>query len=359
MGKTLRKYLLKNFWSTIIMLFTTFIFLLFFADLLDNLDNFIKSKLPLKQYFLYYLYTIPIMLTVCLPITVLLATMRLFRNLSLYHEYTALIVGGISLKTMLKPILASAILLSILSFYVNDRFAPISRFKRKIMQREKFKVKLKVIENKNIMAPDGRMYYIDTYYKEVKGIKSLMVTEVDAAGKILFRIFAETAFWSDDNGWSGQKVKIQPYRLNGLPGKPRYEETMNFGKVFKPEDILISKDKPKFLELKKLRRMIRSIPDSKPKVKASLRVDYYRRYATALLPIVIVFIAIPFSIAPVRNVSSKTLSFGIVLCLIYYLVDASFCQAGKGLLIDPALAAWMANIIFTSLGLMLLVRVPH
>ena len=144
MGKTLTIYLLKQFWSTLTLIILTFIFLVFFADTLDNLDNFIECKLSLDQYVKYYFLTAPMVFIVCLPIAVLLSGMRVFRNLSIQNEYTALIMGGISLRKMLMPIMVSAFILSIISYYISGNIMPKTNLKRKIMQKEKFKIELQI-----------------------------------------------------------------------------------------------------------------------------------------------------------------------------------------------------------------------
>jgi LPS export ABC transporter permease LptG len=358
MRKILSWYLLKSFWISLLGIVFTFIFLVFFADILDNLDDFISYDLPLSQYLRYYLFTVPTVFVICLPVAVLLSSMRLFRNLSINNEYVALIMGGIPLKKMILPIAGSAFFLSLLSFYVSDRVAPVTRFRRKVMQKEKFKIDLKVLRNRNLIGRDGRKYYLNEYHKNERRIRGLMITETDVFDRISERTFAEEVVW-DGERWKAARITIQSYSPEGLPEPPRSVTDHVFTALPRPSEILLSRREPKYLDLKSLKSLIRSIPPERKKVRAPLEVDYYRKYSLAFLPFIILFVAVPFSIAPIRSASTKTLGFGIILCLVYYIVDAVFYKAGCGLLIAPPFAAWGANAIFAAIGFGLMSRVPR
>lgn len=335
-----------------------FIFLVFFADILDHLDDFISNDLPLKSFFIYYLYTAPTVFIVCLPIAVLLSAMRVFRNLSISNEYVALIMSGIPLRKMILPIAASALLLSMLSFYISDNIAPKSRLKRKIMQKEKFKINRPVILNKNLLGSNDRKYYLKEYYKNDKIIKGLMITITNEEDFITRRIYAEKAVWVQDK-WEALNVKIQAYETDETYLEPEFHKSYTFLNIITPSQILLRENDPKYLNSRKLKSLIKTIPKTKNKIRARLKIDYYRKFSLSFLPFIIIFIAIPFAIAPVRTISSKTIGFGVIICLIYYIIDALFYQAGKGMLIPPFFAAWTTNLIFIGLSLFLLKKTPH
>ncbi len=360
MKKTLLIYLLRNFWGTLGSIIFIFIFLTFFADLLDSLDNLISFQVSFGQYLQYYLHTAPMVFIICLPIAVLLSVMKVFRDLSISNEYIALIMGGISLKTMITPIIISCLFLCVLSHYISDKIAPSSKAKRKLIIKEKFRLKRIIIKNRSIIGSHGKHYFLSEYNKKNKTIKNMMIIETDfKTNDILKRTFAEKLVW--DNGeWLATNVRFQKYE-NGIPKKPEIKEKYIFKKTITPENILLTKNNAEYLNNRRLRRLIRSIPDSKAnrKLKTGLEVNYYRRFSLSFLPLVLFLIGIHFSIAPIRNFTSKPLGFGIIICIVYYFVDAIFYQAGRGGFLTPPLAAWMANILFAGIGLIFIKRIPH
>ena len=111
-----------------------FILLVYFVDILDRLDNFLSYDLPFSDYVWYYVYLLPTKIVFCMPISVLLAGIRLFRAMAVSNEYTALITGGISLTTILSPVLLSCVFLSLFGLYLNRDIEPKAWFARKLME---------------------------------------------------------------------------------------------------------------------------------------------------------------------------------------------------------------------------------
>ena len=357
MIKTLNAYLLKSFWTTFLLIVGVFLGLVIVADVLEHMDNFMQYKVPFRHYLTYYALFIPSVLSLCLPVATILAGMRLFRELSISNEYVALIMGGISLWKILKPIILSAILLCVASYFVGDYLSPQLSLKRVIMKNEKFKTHVVKILNRTLIGHEGQTVYVNEYDKPQRKIKGLMVIEYDG-NKILRRSFAEEADWKN-NQWEGINVREQNYSNEGNPLKMKVTPAKSFPGLFHPTELILSRNESDYLTSEEILSFMNSLPESKKKQKISLLVDYYKRFAFCWVPLVLLLIAIPCAIAPVRSVTSKTLGFGILICLGYYILDALFTQAGKGMLMDPLYASWMANVLFCSMGIFLMARVEH
>lgn len=356
----LKKYILAHFWKTILMVLSVFVVLVCIVDLIDHLDDFINQKLPFMDYVLYYLYTVPTVAIVSLPFAVLLGAIRLFRQLSVSNEYIALIMGGISLRTIMMPLLFSCLFLSLLSVWVNDKLEPETRFKRKVMQKEKFKLNKPVIHELSLLGKKEEIIYVREYHKQERTITGLMVSIPDQSGKIVRRLFADKAIWSETTlRWELQGFKTYRYEPDGTSVPVSNAEPGELQTLFSPHDLLLSKNDPKYLNLKRLRRLIRSLPEKQDGLKQKLWVDYHRKIAISFLPLVILFMGVGFGIAKVRDTSSRSVGVGIMLALAYYVLDAFFYNFGQGLIIPPIQAAWASNAVFLIAGLFVLKRAPH
>jgi lipopolysaccharide export system permease protein len=328
-----------------------------FVDILDRLEDFLSYNLPFSEYLLYYLYLLPTQFFYCMPISVLLASIRLFRAMAISNEYTALITGGISLRTILFPILMSCVFLSVFGLYLNQYVEPRTWFLRKLMENEKFKAqKRPLAKNINTVTQDGRKCFIGEYDKIHKKIRNFMISETQISGEIKRRILAEKMVWKE-NYWEADQVTFQTYQRDGTPNKPDKIDAYIFKDTLNPAEILLRKDDPKFFTSRDLKRWIEMLPESRN--RAQFLTEYYRKIALSFLPLIMLFIAVPFGLSDIRNVSSKSIGIGVVLSLIYYIVDALFYQAGQGELIPPLLAAWSANILFGIYGLYLLRETPR
>ncbi len=82
------------------------------------------GKLTLEQGLAFMLYQVPEVLTYCLPISMLFASLFLFRQLSLSSELTAMLASGISFRRLLVPIGAVGLGVSFLFFITQELFIP-------------------------------------------------------------------------------------------------------------------------------------------------------------------------------------------------------------------------------------------
>ena len=339
------------------MIVGVFLGLVIVADVLEHMDDFMEYKVPFTQYLTYYSLFIPSVLSICLPVATMLAGMRLFRQLSISNEYVALIMGGISLWRILKPVLLSSVLLCIASYFIADYLAPQSSLRRSLMRKEKFKSNTSRIMNRTLTGHKGQTVYISEYDKQQKKIKGLMVVEYDK-NRILRRSFAEEADWVN-NQWEGKNVQEQNFTKEEKALKPEFVPIKSFPGLFHPSELILSRNDSDFLTSEDIWSFMNSLPESHKKQRTSLLVDYYKRFSFCWVPLVLVLVAIPCAIAPVRSVATKTLGFGILICLGYYILDTFFTQAGKGMVLDPLYATWMANVLFCAMGCFLISKVEH
>ena len=357
MEKTLNFYLLKSFWSTFLLIIGVFLGLFIIADVLEHMDSFMEYNVPFHHYLTYYALFIPSVLSICLPISTMLAGMKLFRELSISNEFIALIMGGISLWKILKPIVLSAVLLCVVSYFNDDYLAPQSSLKRSLMRKEKFKTNVSAIKNRNLTGRNGQFVYVSEYDKQQRKILGLMVIEHEG-NNISRRSFVEEAEWKN-NQWMGKNVREQNFTKDGRPLIPVFLPVKEFPGLFHPSELILARNDSEFLTSEDILSYMNSLPESKKKQRISLRVDYYKRFSFCWVPLVLLLIAIPCAIAPVRSVAAKTLGFGILICLGYYILDTFFTQAGKGMILDPLYSVWIANALFGLMGLVLISRVEH
>ena len=89
-----------------------------------------------------------------------------------------------------------------------------------------------------------------------------------------------------------------------------------------------------------------------------LKVDYYTKCSRPVLPLVMVWLAVPFAARGRRG--GFSVGFGVSIALaISYLLLFSACQSlGYAGHITPLMAAWLANFVFLIAGTVLLTRTP-
>src|SRR6267142_584507 len=89
--------------------------------------------------------------------------------------------------------------------------------------------------------------------------------------------------------------------------------------------------------------------------RAPFQIDRHKRYALPLAALVFGLVAFPLAVRSHRGGRSIALVGSLVILVIYYLVMTSLEGAALGTRIPPAVAIWTPNVLFTFIGLGLLV----
>jgi lipopolysaccharide export system permease protein len=127
--KILDKYLLKQFLIT----FTTVFVILFFIFILQTVWLFISELAGKDLDFIlvlkFLLFSMPRIVPLVLPLSVLLASIMTFGSLAENYEFAAMKSSGISFQRSMRSITAFIIVLSIVSFFFANNVIPYAEYK--------------------------------------------------------------------------------------------------------------------------------------------------------------------------------------------------------------------------------------
>ncbi len=110
---------------------------------------------------LFTLYQIPYILPIAIPIACLISAVLLIKRLSDTHELTALRASGISISSILTPILFAASIVTLGNLYITSELATNSHLSAGMLKSELRALNpLLLLNNKHLMRLKG--YYVDT-----------------------------------------------------------------------------------------------------------------------------------------------------------------------------------------------------
>ena len=127
--KILDKYLLKTFLTT----FTTVFVILFFIFILQTVWLFISElagkDLDLIMVFKFLGFSMPRIVPLVLPLSILLSSIMTFGNLAENYEFAAMKSSGISLQRAMRSLTIFILLLSIVAFFFANNVIPFAEYK--------------------------------------------------------------------------------------------------------------------------------------------------------------------------------------------------------------------------------------
>lgn len=127
--KILDKYLLKTFLIT----FTTVFVILFFIFILQTVWLFIAElagkDLDFALIIKFLLFSMPRIIPLVLPLSILLASIMTFGNLAENYEFAAMKSSGISLQRAMRGLTIFILLLSVVAFFFANNVIPFAEYK--------------------------------------------------------------------------------------------------------------------------------------------------------------------------------------------------------------------------------------
>ena len=137
----LDRYLLKQFFSILGLSILGFVTIFLIVDLIENLDRFIDNGVPGRIIINYYVYTVPWFISVALPMSMLISTVFGVGMLVKRNEWTAMKSSGISLYRLSTPLLLTGLMISMLSFILDNQLVSLGNEKRYTIDRDYVKKK--------------------------------------------------------------------------------------------------------------------------------------------------------------------------------------------------------------------------
>ena len=354
--KLLDKYILKSVIEMFIMGVLVFTSIIFASDTFITLIKQISMYgIPFKIAFIIIILHLPSVFVMTIPMGVLLATVMTLNGLSLSSEITVMRACGIGLNRIAKPIFIFAIIMSLVSFVVNETIVPV-------MTKQSTDLALYAFGQKNI--PEGKQNFTFKELKEGGLLKRLFyvgdctdktlhdITVLDASKDDTIQILQAREGKTSPLGWNFQKGAIYTITDSGktLDTTLFNDTTIMFGMDLSKEMNKNLANEHNFLQLLKF------LAKSDRADKHELEINLFDKIALPLTTIVLVLIGVPLGITPPRVRYNRGFLFSILIIFAYYLIRALSISFGEAGSLIPILAAFMPNIILTIIGIGLYYR---
>jgi lipopolysaccharide export system permease protein len=363
--RILSKYILKEFFSFLMYCILAFLAIFILIDVVENLDSMISDKFGFYLIFLYYLFSLPYIIILTLPVSMLLTTMFSLGRLVGDNEITAVKASGVSLYRVLLPLYVFAFFVGLFVMGFTEYVVPTTnRYCEDIKdQGAHFRFSLsrsREMDRAHIFLTnaDGSIVYARNYNSERKTAEGVFVISPNEIAEtapadsvysdISERIDARNMYYSD-GVWNLVGVEIRTFDRDG--------ETVEILKTMpapfitvEPSDFARIDIKPEEMNYFGLRNYISEIR-AKGGDASEWLVDLYLKISFPFVSFVIVFFGAPMVAGSTQRGKAASFGIALVICFIYYsLINASQILGRNGS-IDPVAAAWFPNGLFFTIGL--------
>ena len=353
--KILDRYIIKEVMSFVALAVAALTIMLIMQTLFELMEMLINKKVGWIYIIKLLAYRLPAFLVVTFPISLLASSELAIGNLSTNGEITAMRAGGISLRRIIFPFLIAAFGISVLSFIINDYIVPEANHTSQNIIREIVLKKGPPNIKRNVFFRDAenRYFYINRLDEKNMIMQDIMVYELTRE-KFPRTITAKTGKWVIDT-WKLENGTIYNYDEEG---KITYE--MSFTNL----DIIVKDDLKKFfknqrtpqeMQSSELKQQIDMLKQAGADTK-NFEVALHMKYSIPFSGLIFVLLGVPLGLRAKRGSKATGIILSIVLVLLYYIFLSTTRSFGRGGMLTPFLAAWLANIVFGTLGFIIMVR---
>ena len=346
--KIINKYILDELKGPIILAVFVFTFIFLLDIVVTMMEHIIVKGISVFDVLRLLSFYIPPILTQTIPIGMFLGIMICFTKFSRNSESVAMVSTGMSIRAILKPILAIAIGAAIFIVFLQESIIPRSFVKLKYVgtkiayENPVFQLKEKTF----IDNLDGYSIYVDEVDSDGKAKNVIAFEKPKDKNKFSLVLTGEEAFWKDSAiilkesqfvsfDENGKKNLIGTFDENRIILKPSFQE-LNI--------------KIKDVEALSITDLIKNIRKVDAEEALRYKIEIFRKLALIFSTVPLAVIGFCLSLGHHRI--SKKYSFVLAMIIIFaYIIFLNIgiviASAGK---LHPFIATWTPNILLYFLG---------
>jgi len=354
----LTRFLIFRFMRTLIFALLAAVLVFLVIDLIENMDKFLDSKAATKYIVEYYYLYVPYIAYLVFPVAMILATLTTIGGLINTHELAAMRASGVSLWWISTRLWIMSIVIACGLFWFGEYLMPGLNQQR----MEIWRVEVKKLPRKSTVRSDriyllegqGRFFHMEQW-NEITHNGYRPTLQIGKGIGLSERTDADRAHWDSSTGWVFYNGYSRTW-ANGVETTEPFKEKKMSGISLTPVAFTDLSVRPEEMGYNDLKRFIDKLEITGSDTTRWL-VELWSKLAMAASAIVIVLLGVP--IAAVQRRSGVIFSFGIglfVSFLFYGIIQIAKIYGYSGEL-SPFVSAWIADFLFTIIGIVMLVRV--
>ena len=353
------RYILVEWVKIFLIAIAVMLGILLMNDMYSTLGKLFESGVGTHRILLYYALLSPTLLPIFLPISLLLSFMFVLGAMHRSNEITAMRAAGMNDLRITRSLWFASFVLAGAFLWLNASVIPFCKeTSRKIYDDAMMERQLKIsqVERVGVVAPlcfnnrrDGRLWFLNSFSKNTNRGNGARVSILDGDSREVARVMAREAVYDDvDKCWfflDGQYMRFDP--KTGNLSKPevfgkRYFR--NFGE--NPQIMILSMSRPEDLSLSENKVLLDAFGNDENYGEARpYMVRKYSIWVSPLICVIVLAIAIPFSMSGVRTNPMVGVSKTIGMFFAYFVLENVMSGLGAKGALPPMVAAFCPPLL--------------
>ena len=359
MMRILDRYILKKFLSTFVFVVLILVSIVLIITYSERNESFIKNDVPAIYILEYFAAYAPYIANLITPITVFIATVFVTSKLASHTEIIAILSGGVSYPRLLRPFLIGSVIIGIVSFILTGWVIPdANKFRVAFEQRyfdKEFNYSDRDIHFK--VAPTQYVYL--SSYNNRNDVGFRFTLEEISEREVKWKLSAKKITWDSlQLGWTLDEWHYREFLERGEKYKFENIKDTLIQINMTPDDFGNLKSFEQTLTINELNDYIAELEMRGADNVPIYQIEKLVRFMSPFTAIILTFIGVILSSRKTRGGVGFQIALGFFLAFVYiilYIAAKSNAENGS---LNPILAVWFPNIIFTVIGVVLYRLVP-
>jgi lipopolysaccharide export system permease protein len=356
---TIDRYIIKKFLGTFFFALILIIVVAVVFDFSEKVDDFLEKNASAKAIiFEYYLNFIPNFAVLFSSLFTFIAVIFFTSKMAYNTEIIAILASGMSFRRMMYPYILSAAFISLFSFALSNFVIPHANKKRLEFEEHYIRSHPYNFNKRNVhkQVQPGVYVFMESFSNSSDmGYKFSM--EKFENGQLKSKLLSDYIRWDTvKHKWNIQNYYIRD--INGLSEKIRKGQSLDTTINLNPSEFKQRENFVETMNLSELTRYIKTIQSQGADNVNTFLIEKHKRLAYPISTFILTMIGVTLSSRKVRGGIGMHIGFGLALSFGYILFMQFSSQFAISGTLSPFFAAWVPNIIFIVISIVLYRMAP-
>lgn len=347
----IRKFLGTFFFSLVLILTIAVVF-----DFAEKIDDFVENHAPVRAIiFDYYFNFIPYFATLFSPLFVFISVIFFTSKMAVNTEIIAILNSGMSFRRMMWPYFLSSLVIAVFTFLLTNFVIPHANLERMAFEDKYYKnprARMGVVTNFHRQVYKNVYAYMEQYYPESQSGRNFSLERFDDSGHMESKLMAPQVRWDTTiHKWSAWNYFIRD--INGIDEKISKGLRIDTALTVTPQDFARAPDFVGTMTYRELNDYISLLRlQGSDELKLYL-IEKQRRYSNSFAVFILTLIGVSLSSQKIRGGIGMQIGLGLALSFSYILFMQFASQFSLKGNLNPMLALWIPNLLYTGIALFL------
>jgi lipopolysaccharide export system permease protein len=363
MRRIVHRYILQEISIPLFMILCVLTFVLLMGRILQLMDLMINKGVAVADIVQFILYLMPSFLTITIPVSLLISILIALGRLSRDNEIIVLKSSGLSLYQLLPPIVFVSLCAFIITAVTGFFLVPYGNFATKNLLFGMARQKASIGVKERVFNGDfaGLVLYAEELPSQGDFMRGVFISD-NRTLKEPTTIIARRGYFVSDPDSMVVTLRLQDGSMHTVDGDAGTYKKVDFTSYDINLDLSasigggsgeITKDS-KEMSLTELISESRT-PGLKETALKEIIIELHKKFTLPFACIVFGIIGVPLGISKHRSGKSRGFVIGLMVIMIYYVLQIGGEALGETGMLPPAAGAWISNILVGTVGVYLLI----